>query len=65
MIRRTTRYCPSAAGRIEFLSFGPVTGLQRLNLRVPKKRESATPAGINLDLHPKRRNSTVGSCLLV
>jgi len=28
-----TRYCPSAAGRIEFLSFSPATGLQRLNFR--------------------------------
>jgi hypothetical protein len=29
-----TRYCPSAAGRIEFLSFSPATGLQKLNFRV-------------------------------
>jgi hypothetical protein len=29
-----TRYCPSAAGRIEFLSFSPATGLQRFNFRV-------------------------------
>jgi len=29
-----TRYCPSAAGGIEFLSFGSATGLQKLNFRV-------------------------------
>jgi hypothetical protein len=29
-----TRYYPSAAGRIEFLSFSPATSLQRLNFRV-------------------------------
>lgn len=29
-----TRYCPSAAGRIEFLSFCSATGLQKLNFRV-------------------------------
>ena len=34
MICLTTRYCPSAAGGIEFLSFSPATGLQKLNFRV-------------------------------
>jgi len=32
-------YCPSAVGRIEFLSFGPVTGLQKLNSELPTMRE--------------------------
>jgi hypothetical protein len=35
-----TRYCelvcPSAAGRIEFLSFGPATSLHKLNFRADK-----------------------------
>jgi hypothetical protein len=34
MICLTTPGCPSAAGRIEFLSFSSATGLQKLNFRV-------------------------------
>ena len=34
-----TRYCRSAAGRIEFLSFSPATGLQKLNFRVADNSE--------------------------
>jgi hypothetical protein len=35
-----TRYCRSAAERIEFLSFSPATGLQKLNFRVADKPPS-------------------------
>jgi len=39
-----TRYYPSAAGRIEFLSFSPATSLQRLNFRVVDDSLSAPGA---------------------
>jgi hypothetical protein len=36
-----TRYCRSAAGRIEFLSFSPANGLQKYNFRVADNTPSA------------------------